>query len=1072
MGRALVYLGSTARDGEVRLENGAQWGIGEQFTNPTDGDVRTVACSHNGEYVCVVRTTNLIRIYETRSYSIVQSWNQSGGFVRVAAWSPDDTKLALGAIASPYLSIYDTSTWAAYSATDTAIHSAGLTGIPSLDWSPNSRYIAFRGYAGSISTNRLKVYDALTTSPTTVTTKDSVSSHFGEGVAWSPDGTHLIFAGHASTTNIITIYETTGWTAVSNPTGYPTNARPHSVSWKDNYVVIAGSTPLAFLYAYDTGGSNDATTWTLTSHSTAATVNKAVLTRGSNAPVRLFYYSDSTRRVYIATPPDQVVGSHAQSDELNVSDTVNGIDAVNYPEVVPTPPKLIAFAIGSTSPFLRFLNEEGGLESVALDPVLNGGCWAVGFDPDGSRIAVSTQNSVSGFQEVRVYEVAPPHSLLNTPYTGPDINAWVDAIAFSPDSSKLAIALETAPGLKIFDGATYAAYSPLNVDILSANFAYPGVLSWSPNSRYIAMSVYVEDLDATVRRVYDCNTTTPTLVVAASQDGDAAVHGGSGAWSPDGTRFLSGILEGGNPLTYYETTGWTTQTLPSDLPTVGEYYIRWAGDYIWLAGRNAGYGYLYDTGGSNDATTWVLIRRVRNMPTGYDVTVNSNYDVVDGVQFVTTNAVGSFLYSDPEMHPVTAVNLQDILGLIGTDASDADMVTMAPPAGIEYDEDVGEATEISDVATGAAAPNVSQAVAVSTALFVSAGPTVLSDVVLSDEVMNSLDTISAEIVRVTAAMDSQALLHLDVSGLAQLTAALQTGFTVLITEMAQLDDIDDSFVDRFHELSESVLTSAVISSMLQAQSVLAEAFAIASMAATFNDADATEEMTLEASSVALLRANELVEAMFQLQGVVGLTVDVFVSLPESIQVAALPTSQAELNELLTEVFRVGALVDVSGEVFTVLATNMTSSATTRYTNYAFNSIARIGVDYVGAADDGLYLLEGETDDGDPIYAGIKTGLMDFGIPELKRVMNAYVGLTRAGRLLMKVVTANRKDETPTERWYALKQNARGGDVVGSRFELGRGIKSRYWQFEAVNVDGDDFEWDVLDLDLIRLSRRS
>jgi hypothetical protein len=38
-------------------------------------------------------------------------------------------------------------------------------------------------------------------------------------------------------------------------------------------------------------------------------------------------------------------------------------------------------------------------------------------------------------------------------------------------------------------------------------------------------------------------------------------------------------------------------------------------------------------------------------------------------------------------------------------------------------------------------------------------------------------------------------------------------------------------------------------------------------------------------------------------------------------------------------------------------------------------------------------------------------------------------------------------------------------------EVGQGLRSRYWQFELTNVDGGDFELDVLELYPLFLGRR-
>jgi hypothetical protein len=139
-----------------------------------------------------------------------------------------------------------------------------------------------------------------------------------------------------------------------------------------------------------------------------------------------------------------------------------------------------------------------------------------------------------------------------------------------------------------------------------------------------------------------------------------------------------------------------------------------------------------------------------------------------------------------------------------------------------------------------------------------------------------------------------------------------------------------------------------------------------------------------------------------------------------------------------------------------------------YTNYQFNSFCRVGDVYLGAADEGLYLLDGESDEGDPIESAVRTMMLDFGSPVMKRVRRAYLGYTSNGKLMLKVgVVANGELK---EQWYEAKElpaQAPREQMV----QLGRGLRSRYWQFELTNVDGADFELDMLELHPVYLNRR-
>ena len=139
-----------------------------------------------------------------------------------------------------------------------------------------------------------------------------------------------------------------------------------------------------------------------------------------------------------------------------------------------------------------------------------------------------------------------------------------------------------------------------------------------------------------------------------------------------------------------------------------------------------------------------------------------------------------------------------------------------------------------------------------------------------------------------------------------------------------------------------------------------------------------------------------------------------------------------------------------------------------YRNFDFNSLARVGDKYYAAADEGLFVLGGDTDDGEEIEASLATMMLDFGSPVQKRVHAAYLGYTSTGRLVLKVRSVDSGEVV--EDWYEAKDI----DALvpsAQMVRLGRGLRSRYWQFELMNVAGSDFELDSLEVHPVYLNRR-
>lgn len=136
---------------------------------------------------------------------------------------------------------------------------------------------------------------------------------------------------------------------------------------------------------------------------------------------------------------------------------------------------------------------------------------------------------------------------------------------------------------------------------------------------------------------------------------------------------------------------------------------------------------------------------------------------------------------------------------------------------------------------------------------------------------------------------------------------------------------------------------------------------------------------------------------------------------------------------------------------------------TRYTNFPFQRIVRYKNSYYGMAADGLYLLEGTTDNGMPIPFTIRTCVDDFK-SALRKIAAAAVFSGQIG-----------PDATVTLYTGEASQNAygyytpRGQTAANHREKFGRGVKDRYF---AVGISGSEvIGLDTLDLDITETSRR-
>ena len=163
-----------------------------------------------------------------------------------------------------------------------------------------------------------------------------------------------------------------------------------------------------------------------------------------------------------------------------------------------------------------------------------------------------------------------------------------------------------------------------------------------------------------------------------------------------------------------------------------------------------------------------------------------------------------------------------------------------------------------------------------------------------------------------------------------------------------------------------------------------------------------------------------------------------------------------------------AVVAVSYEAYSVNLTHVPGNPlpvdeVTHYTNFPFTHIVRYQNGYFAASADGLYLLEGETDNGKDISYALKTCMDDFKAPNQKTVASAYL----AGRIGASItVTVHTGETDQTSYDYST---LRGPTATNHREKFGRGVKDRYF---ALGLSGNGaLELDSIELEINKLTRR-
>lgn len=147
--------------------------------------------------------------------------------------------------------------------------------------------------------------------------------------------------------------------------------------------------------------------------------------------------------------------------------------------------------------------------------------------------------------------------------------------------------------------------------------------------------------------------------------------------------------------------------------------------------------------------------------------------------------------------------------------------------------------------------------------------------------------------------------------------------------------------------------------------------------------------------------------------------------------------------------------------FITWATNTRTGATANYSNYEYTSFAQRGTHYLATREDGLYRLDGDTDNGVDIIAELRSGFLQFAGGKFTSFAGIYLGVHGTGALFLKLLTGDEKSYT----YRVIAQN-----METTKVRVGKGLRARYFAFELVS-SGQDFDLDTVEFLPLGAQRR-
>ena len=152
---------------------------------------------------------------------------------------------------------------------------------------------------------------------------------------------------------------------------------------------------------------------------------------------------------------------------------------------------------------------------------------------------------------------------------------------------------------------------------------------------------------------------------------------------------------------------------------------------------------------------------------------------------------------------------------------------------------------------------------------------------------------------------------------------------------------------------------------------------------------------------------------------------------------------------------------------TVWSMNTETLETTNYLNFDFVSLVSFADQPYGVTAGGIFLLEGDDDDGTDINARVLTGISDRGDESLKEAAHMYMQYD-GGAMMFQLFP----DGQQRLREYRFERRSNSSGVIHARAKGSRGLRSRAWQMGLRNLGGDDFTLDKLGLLLRKLVRKT
>lgn len=346
---------------------------------------------------------------------------------------------------------------------------------------------------------------------------------------------------------------------------------------------------------------------------------------------------------------------------------------------------------------------------------------------------------------------------------------------------------------------------------------------------------------------------------------------------------------------------------------------------------------------------------------------------------------------------------------------------------------------------------------------------------ITDEVLLAMVGDSLPISMVRDIIGASGSLVSSADAVRQLTSSVGFTDTMFAIERMLVEEfitLSSSAADQgvgLLSIMERLVLSGVATSAADAVTQVTEALALNAVLELVNRERVVDTVSFDAEVASAFTAAESLVETLLLDAIPVGQGRAAVLLVDNVAVSGEPVSQATAISQLRDSASFALTLALDDGVYMATVVNAKTKGTTEYRNYPFNSFALLGDRYFGMSPDGIRLLEGDDDDGDPILWRARLARTNLGTMNLKRMRPAYLGYSGTGELYLKVIVQN--DTTNQLEAHAYRLHAQpAGSAREARVSIGQGLLSAYWGFELESIDGGTFDFDKLSLDPIVIGK--